>query len=436
MGNLRPFQIILFGVFGALAVGGLIFFSLFRGGGGDLNPYGTSVEVWGTVDRQVITGALTTLSETDEDFRVVSYAQKDPRTFQGELVNAIAEGRGPDLIILPHDLLLGERAKIFPISYEALSDRDFRDAYVEGANIFQLNDGTYGLPLFVDPLVMYWNRDVFASAGLATPPSTWEEVVARTVPAITRYSEGRAIARSTLAFGEYRNIEHAKEVLLTLLLQSGSRMVVEDSLGAFSAPLDDLTAQTPRPPATAALDFYTQFADPGTITYTWNRSLPQDRNAFLSGDLALYFGFGSEVEDLSRGNANLNFDVTRIPQGESATLEKGYGQFYSLALLRSSDNPEGAYQALFTLGQSAVAGVIAEQLGFAPVHRASLAAQAPSAFQETINRSALIARGWLDPDPDASQNIFGVMIEDVTSGRQDVGPAVTDAVARLNQLLR
>ncbi len=436
--NLRPFQIIILGFFLALAVGGLIFFAVFRGFGSEPNPYGTSVEIWGTFDEFVFSQIFQDIRAEDDDFTVVQYVQKDERTFRNELVNAIAEGRGPDAIVLSQDLLVSERAKIYPIPYDTLSLRNIRDLYIDGAEIFALSDGLYGIPLAVDPLVMYWNRDLFSTAGLANPPTTWESLVGTAVPALIRFAPAPlySIEQAAVSFGEYVNVTNATEVLLMLMLQAGSPLIVEQSNGynVQLNPLDN-TTNSSRPPADAALDFYTQFANPARPNYTWNRSLQNDRSAFLSGDLAMYFGMGSEYRSLRLGNANLNFDAAQIPQGSSVVLKKNYGTFYALALLKSSDNVAGAYGAVQKLASEAYTQRLAEELGLAPVHRSALTQGNPDPFRQTIYTAALVARGFLNPDPVATEGIMKTMVEDVTSGRSQVTGAVADALQRIRQLL-
>ncbi len=435
--NLRPFQIILLGIFGALAVGGVILFSVFRGFGGEENPYGTSVEIWGTLDGRAFDTVLNALGDEDDNFQVVSYSEKDPRTFRDELINAVAEGRGPDAIVLSHDMLISERAKLYPIPYKTLPLRDIKDRYVDGAEIFSLSDGMYGFPFAVDPLVMYWNRDLFSSAGLATPPATWEQMVSRDVPALAKVTQSPifTVEQAALAFGEYANVQNAPEILLMLLLQAGSQLITESTDG-YKVLINQSSGQTARPPATAALDFYTQFANPARAVYTWNRSLATDRSAFLAEDLALYFGFGSEYAGIRAGNPNFNFDATSIPQGSGVSIKKSYGTFYALSILRSSDNFAGTYLALAKISEGERASALAETLGFAPVHRASLALGATDPFRQTMYTMALIARGFLNPSPSASEDIIKTMIEDVTSGRTGISEAAADASDRFNQLLR
>lgn len=434
MFDLRPFQVILLGVFVALFLLGVIGLARYSGITQGENPYGT-VEIWGVLDAGVVSREIAAITEEDELYRGVVYVAKNPRTFAEELTNAIAEGRGPDAVILTHEEILRERPKLIPISYETLPERYIFDTYIDGASIFSLRDGTYGFPLAVDPLVMYFNRDILSAEDFAEPPRTWETILNQTTPRITQRTQANTIARSAMAFGEYTNVTNAKDVLLMLMLQAGSQLVTEGT-ETFRLSFNSATAPGSRPPADASLDFYTQYANPGRAVYSWNRSLPLDTDAFLGGDLALYFGFASEVDRLRSGNPNLNFDATRVPQGADATTKRNYAMFYSLSVLRSSDNINGAYAAILKLAGRDVSTRIANAHNMAPVYRSSITAGSLDPFLQNAYDNALASRGWLDPNPAASENIFKRMIEDVTSGRERLSDAVADAETRINQLFR
>lgn len=434
--NLRPFQIVLIVVFAVLALGGIVAISIFKGGSSqDSQQFGDSVIIWGTFDRSVFDQLLADVSSQQKGFNVVQYEEKDPRTFEAELINAIAEGRSPDLIIIPHMLLVKHRAKLYPLSFDALPERTFRDTYIDGAEIFLRPDGVYGLPFAVDPLVMYWNRDIFSSSGLAAPPKTWEELVTITTPAITKKNLDLDILRSAVAFGEYSNITHAKDILSMLFFQSGTDIVNETG-GRYEITLGSSGGTNQLPAATAALSFYTQFAIPSSNTYSWNRALPQDRSQFLSGDLGLYFGMGSEFSGIQNQNPNLNFDIASVPQGAGATVLRDYGTFYAFAVPKGAHNIQGAFQAAYVLDSQSVSAQIAANLRMAPVYRAEIARGSSNPYQQVLYRSALITRGWLDPDPTASENVFKQMIEDVTSGRDRASSVVSDTTQRLRLLFK
>lgn len=431
MSSLRPFQIVLLGLFAFLAVAGLIIFANFQGEfSAQEQPYGSSVIIWGTLPERAFNETLRLIVEEDEAFRVVEYVQfDDDASFNTELLNAIAEGRSPDLIVFPHDTLVTHRGKLAVVDEETFPRRAFRDLFIDGADIFYRPDGLYGLPFAIDPLVMYWNRDIFAAAGLAAPPATWEALVASTVPAIVRVTLAGSIAQSAVAFGEYQNVRHAKEVLSLLFLQAGTRLV-EERDGRYTITLINST-QEQLPPADAALSFYTQFANPAGAVYSWNRAQAQDRLSFLGGMLALYFGPGSEFRDVLNANPNLNADIAEVPQAAQASARRTFGRFYSLGILRASGNQRGAYRAAAQIASVQHAPALAALLDMAPVHRAALATGATGPGEAVVFRAALVARGWLDPNPAATSDIFKMMVEDVTSGRARVSGALADATERL-----
>jgi hypothetical protein len=270
---------------------------------------------------------------------------------------------------------------------------------------------------------------MFSSNGLANPPRTWETLVSSVVPSINEITAQLDIIQSAIAFGEFTNITNAKAIISMLLLQAGSGIVEETERSYVVAFTNAIGGGLP--PGDAALSFYTQFSNPSTGNYSWNRALPNDRFQFLGGKLALYFGFGSELRTIRNANPNLNFDVSEVPQGAEATVKRTYGTFYAFTVPRASGNVQGAYLAAQRLGSAAQSARLAESFGLAPVHRSVVAAGSGNRDREILYRSALISRGWLDPDPSASENIFKSMVEDVTSGRERVSTAVSDAVNRL-----
>lgn len=431
MQNIRPFQIGIIAVFGFLAILSVIILAGFDvvNTEGE-NPYGDRVLIWGSVDQKAVEQTLQDIARTDKQFSVVAYEWHDPRTFEEELVNAIAEDRAPDAILYTHDDLVTYRAKLWPIPYETWPLRTFKDSYIDGAEIFARTDGVYAFPFAVDPLVMYWNRDLFSSTGFPTPPATWESLVADTVPGITVQNTDRSIKRSAVALGEYVNLVNAKDILLMLMMQSGSKLVLETDRG-YEVALDVPQVDGGRRPMDAAIQFFVNFSNTNSALYTWNRLPESDQASFLREDLALYFGRGSEAGSIREKNPNLNFDVAPVPQGSTATIKRTYGTFYGFGILRATANANGTYQALATLTSAESVEPLAERLAFAPVLRSSLAKATTDPARQTIVTEALIARGWLDPDSTGSDAIFREMIDAIVSNRAKVAGAVTDALRRL-----
>lgn len=432
MKNLRPFQMILLGLSVFIFFFAIISVSLYKPQGEqELNPFPDNVQIWGTFESAPFTEVLRQLGKEDERYEKVKYVQVSEDQFVSRFVNALAEGTGPDLILLPHDLLVELRPKLFALSYEFYDKRTFYNSFVDGSEIFARSNGVYAVPLAVDPLVMYWNRDILSSNNISQPPATWEQLRNDSVPRLTKLTATRDILRSGVAFGEYRNVRNAQEVFALLLMQSGSDIVTESD-GDYGVVLSQSTTGSNLvDPAATVLNFYTEFSNPVSSLYSWNRSLPEDRSHFLSGDLALYFGYGSEFESLQQSNPNLNFDMAPVPQGEGATVLRGYGRFYGYAIPLKTRNSGVSYAIADTLSQPLYADQIVAANDLASVHRAALAVVPADPYQQIRNSAALIARGWLTPGTEITDDAFLSMVEDVTSGRLSITSAVQTAKKRL-----
>lgn len=432
--NIRPFEIALIGIFALIAIIGLVFLSTYKSDSESKLIYGDEVVIWGTLDKDVFNNLLTELRKSDEALTVVSYVEIDERTFESDILNAIAEGRSPDLIVLPHNLLVTYRTKLQAISSETLDPRVFRDTYIDGAEIFLLSDGVYGIPFAVNPLVMYWNRDIFSGSGLAEPPKTWEKLVSETVQATVRMDARYNLTQSAVAMGEFANVENAKDVLAMLFFQAGSK-IVEESGDGYRVTLSAST-QNNLTPGDAALGFYTQFIIPDRELYSWNRSRSLDRNEFINGSLAMYFGKGNERERIELQNSNLNFDTAPVPQGADVTVKRNYADFYAFAIPRASKNIPGAYAVALLLGNDENSKVLVDSLGFAPARRSLYTGATGDPHTQVVYQSALIARGWLDPNPEGSEGLFRDIVEGLTSGRKRLEGISKDFVIALEALFK
>ena len=145
------FQIILIAVFVVAAIGGLILFARYKGSSAALNL--PTAEIWGVIPAGQFS-AIKEAFQSDETFKI-NYTEKSASVFYGNLIEALAAGNGPDLIIIPENLLSKLRSKIFTIAFETMSERIFRDTYFDEGELFLTIDGTLALPFSVDPLVMY-----------------------------------------------------------------------------------------------------------------------------------------------------------------------------------------------------------------------------------------------------------------------------------------
>lgn len=431
--KLRPFELGLVIIFIFLGVAALLIIANYKSPPPPPPPGGAivgQVSIWGTLPQDSVNRVIKELENVNEQYKNVSYRYYNPDTFDAQLLNALADRTGPDMILVSHERLVNMRKRIQPVSYDSFPLRDVRSLYVDGAEIFALNDGLYAFPIAIDPLMMYWNRDMLATNGFLEPPATWESLVNSLFPDIIQRDFNRTIKQSVVAMGEYRNVRNAYGVISSLFIQGGSAAVLIDKKGAYSIQLQNRVGGG-ADPFRSAVDFYTRFSKPSNSLYSWNRSLPEDRQSFVAGELALYFGFASEGRLLQKINPNLNFDIAEVPQDGAATVRRTYGKFYGLSALNSSDNLSGAFAVLSNFSNQSIADSIAINSNMTPVYRKSLAGGSNDAYGRTAYGSATIARGWLNPDKKQTDDIFQTMTQDINENRRDLSGAVSDATKRL-----
>jgi len=428
---MSQFQIILTSIFGFFIIIGVILFAGFKADKNDQQV--GSVLIWGTIEKSIIDEVIHDLIDRDDRFEKVKYEQIDETDFDSLLAEAMAEGKGPDLFFLPQSKIIKHQNKILPIPYETFSVRDFKDYFIEEGELYLTDDGILALPFMVDPLVMYWNRGIHTRTGIAEPPRYWDTFFAFTKK-VTEKDENMNILTSAVALGEYRNVTNAKELLATLIMQTGNPIVVRDGEGLEVVLKKGLGNQLTA--TESALRFYTEFSDPAKETYSWNRSMPDSKNMFLSGDLALYFGFASELEDLRNKNPNLNFDVSFLPQTGDMKNIVTFGKMEALAINKGSKNTVGAYSVVTALIKNETLLYLNEITNLPPVSRIILAKEPIDPYQNIFFKAALSARAFLDVNKVDTSFIFQDMVESVVSGRRKLSEAVSRANAEMNELIK
>jgi ABC-type glycerol-3-phosphate transport system substrate-binding protein len=191
-----------------------------------------------------------------------------------------------------------------------------------------------------------------------------------------------------------------------------------------------------RPPAGEALAFFNNFSDPTNSLYSWNSSLPDARQSFLRGNLALYIGYASEFDTLRKQNPQLNFDVAALPQREGSVREVVGGNFTALSVLNASHNKNTALQVAYLLTSADFATTLNNELRLAPVRNDVLRSLPPDPTLSVFYNSAIIARSWLDVAPMPTEEIFRALSDDTRSGKYTVDEALVRAQSQMEQLIK
>jgi len=437
---MKTFQIVLlivFGIFGALAAA---FFS----GAIELpqkasqSPTGGAVgtvTMWGTLPKTQLRDTIDFFNKQSGGTLTLNYVEKNPRNYEKDLLDSFAFGGTPDIFVLPNNLINLYSDKVVEIPYQAFSERMFADTYIQAAEVFKTETGILGYPFLSDPLIMYYNKDHLDQNGILTPPKLWKDF-SSIVPILTEKNQILEIQKSAVALGESKNIRNFKEILLAMNIQLGNPVVVRDFVKRNYTSVFSSKSLISAKPAEETLKFYLEFSNPLSSVYSWNKSRPDSLNAFIGGDLSIYFGFASEISLIQRMNPNLNFDVANIPQVEGSPNTLTYSNVYALAISKTTRNTQGAFYVAGQLANGFFAQPLSLVSGMSPVRRDLLTpASSLSKYSDIYYRSAIQSRSWVDPRYEETNIVFSNMIENVLSGLKDYSKSVSDTNTELRNLL-
>jgi ABC-type glycerol-3-phosphate transport system substrate-binding protein len=423
-------QNIITGVFIFVAVVALLVFAGVINVGGDSEQAQGEVTVWGTIPFSVMQKYID--QTVTSDLRV-NYQVQDVATYESDLVNAIAAGRGPDLFIMPHEQILRNKDKVFEVPYGNFPRRDFTRRYIRASELFLTETGVMALPVAVDPLVMYYNKNLMDSAFVLDVPEFWDQVLPFTESISVSDANGR-VSISGAALGTYENVNHAKSIISALMIQNGNRFVDTDpSSGKYRSTLalnQDKSLESQQ-----TLQYYTSFSNINNANYSWNEALPTSTDMFIAGDLALYFGPASELTDIRRKNPNLDFDVALLPQLSERSNKSTFGSLTGIAISKQSPNIAGALQVASALTGPDIAGALSAEINQIPARVDLLRDRPDEAYLTLFYNSAIISDAWIDPSFNATSDLMRSMVRNINTGALSVSESISRSHVDLNTIL-
>jgi multiple sugar transport system substrate-binding protein len=287
----RMIMLILMGILVAGAVfGGRLLFGMVQG------SKQVTITYWGLWENEAILQPLIMAFESANPNIRVQYIKQSQTQYRERLQAAIDRGEGPDVFRFHNTWVPMLARELTPVPETVMSVSDFQSTFFPvAANDLIGGTTIYGIPLMIDGLGLYYNEDLFARAGITTPPTTWAEVLAM-IPKIAK-PEGETFAVSAIALGTTNNVEHYSDILATMFMQNGANL---------TSPTGTAAEET--------LLFYRKFANPSDPLYTWNETMDNSIYAFASGKVAMILAPSWRAFDIADINPSLRFKIAPIPQ--------------------------------------------------------------------------------------------------------------------------
>lgn len=250
---------------------------------------------WGLwEDPQVMQSVINDFQKENPNI-TVSYQKQDIKEYRERFTTRSQNGNGPDVFRFHNSWVPQLKSLLLPLPNDVITPDAFQKAYYPVAQADLVKNGAiYGIPLEIDTLALFTNKEIFAASGVAVP-TTWEEF-SSTARSLTVKDEQGAIKTSGAALGTFDNITHASDIVSLLLVQNGTNLI----------DMNQTTAN-----ASDALSYYTSFAkDEGNV---WDETLDPSIMLFAKGNLAMYFGYSWDIFAIRAMNPNLVMEIHPVP---------------------------------------------------------------------------------------------------------------------------
>ena len=365
------------------------------------------------------------------------YAKKDITTYESEILNALAAGAGPDIFSIHNDWLAKYQDKMTPAPDNLFSAREFSDTFVDviGDDLRDAAGHLYALPLSLDVLALYYNRDLLGSAGIAQPPVTWAELVS-IVKKLTRQDRLGNFTVNGIAMGTASNVNRATDILSLLMLQNGTQVYAANR---SSATLDrEIGAPDGSRfnPGVQALEFYTQFSSPAKETYTFNVKNNQSIDAFVGGQAAMMLGYAYMEPVIAAKAPLLNFGIAPVPQIDLSKPKTNFANYYAEGVSKISPHAAVAWDFLKFATQAQSLEKYYSLHKQAAVRKDLISTQISDSEIGVFAEGALTAKTFYKPDSAGVESALARAIDDVVLRGKSPQQSVSTANQILNDLLR
>lgn len=424
------------------------------------------LDIWRVVDGEDAFDDIITDYQTIHPNVSVNYRRLRLDEYEDELVNAFARGEGPDIFSV-HNTWMGEyedlilplpesltipyteiegtikKERVTTLREErSITKRQLRERYVDVVahdviRTLQRPDGTQeerimGLPMAVDTLAMFYNKDLFNAAGIAVPPQTWEQFQTEVVPSLTQISEEGNIIQSGAAIGTAENVERYFDILSLLMMQGGTEMVDRRGRAAFAEENENNDL-----PGVRAVQFYTNFANPAVQNYTWNADQANSLEAFVNGETAIFFGYSYHIPIIRSRNENLNFAITQVPQitDNPSARKVNYANYWVETVAQSTEHDNWAWDFVQFASEAEQARSYLDEAQRPTALRGLIEGQLENEDLSPFANQLLTAKSWyVGDDAAVAEEAFMQLIEDALAGREVV-ESTERAQNQVNQTL-
>ncbi len=403
-------------------------------------------------------------------FITINYRKLRYDEYEKELLDAMAEDRGPDIFSIHNTWLKKYQSKLAPlpakitmaypvtkgtikkeiipelrttrsINFKELKDNFIDIVYddvvliVEDKKTGESVKKIFALPLTIDTLAMYYNKDLLNNAGIVEPPDYWNKEFQQTVKELTKQDTKGQIIQAGVALGGSKNIERYSDILSVLMMQNGAVMIDENGNIVFDKIPSALRGQN-YSPGLEALRFYTDFSNPAKEVYSWNSDLDNSLDMFITGKLALMFGYSYYLSTIKGRAPKLNFSIAKLPQIEDNIGNINFANYWVEAVSNKSKHINEAWDFIQFATKAEQVKTYLTKTKRPTALRALINEQIDDIDIGIFAEQLLTAKSWYQGvDSNAAELIMGEMIEAAISGEEKIEKIISLGAQRVQQTI-
>ncbi|KKQ11134.1 MAG: Extracellular solute-binding protein family 1, partial [candidate division WS6 bacterium GW2011_GWC2_36_7] len=163
----------------------------------------------------------------------ILYSQQTYTNYESRLYTRLQQSStssepAPDIFRIHNTWTPKYYTYLYPLPSTVMTSSTYSTTFYPTATAdFTAKDGNiYAMPLEIDGLVVFYNKQLLTAAGVTTPPTDWDSFVELSQKLTKKTSTGK-ITQAGLAMGTSSNVTHAAEILSFLMLEQGIDIIDE-----------------------------------------------------------------------------------------------------------------------------------------------------------------------------------------------------------------
>jgi len=295
------------------------------------------LQYWGLWEPEDVMQPLIDEYEADNPGVTILYTQKSFTQYEQNAYTRLVEGAtndspAPDILRINNSWLPKFQDYLYAMPSSVMSTDQYEEYfYPTAVDDFTGSDGKiYAVPLEIDGLALFYNKDLLEAAGYDEPPTDWDTFKEVAIE-LTKEDTYGNISQYGAGIGAARNVEHSVDIFNLILLQNGVNILSDDGKTVDLANTD----------AVQSLDYYCSFALEDEV---WSADSRSDLELFYSGKLAMMFAPSWRAFDIIDAAPQIEFDIAPLPQLKANDYEIYYSTYWGDAVNNTSPNKEMAWK--------------------------------------------------------------------------------------------